>query len=244
MEKLFGRMTENEFASYTNYRYWLEMLSPGMLPPEMRDAIITYRTSHGGEVAGTTRLEDVLDDWPYANYAWGLLEADQTKHYLLGFYGHLAYHQTPGTFTAYESVAIKGDSKRDYASDYCVPAQLVIPQLLRWMITWEPWDKQELWLARAVPKRWFERGFSASRVPTRWGTVDLEVVPVEKGLRAQVELASPHPELSVHLRLRPTLAGGKPNVTVEGTDNWKWDANQEVVNLWGSWKRVTINVAN
>ena len=114
--KTVWRMTESEFASYTNYRYWPEMLSPGMLPPEMRDAIIAYRTSHGGEVAGTTRLEDVLDDWPYAHYAWGLLEAGQIEHYLLGFYGHLAYHQTPGTFTAYESVAIKGDSKRDYSS--------------------------------------------------------------------------------------------------------------------------------
>ena len=158
-------MTENKFASYTNYRYWPEMLSPGMLPPEMRDAIIAYRTSHGGEVAGTTRLEDVLDDWPYANYAWGLLEADQMEHYLLGFYGHLAYHQTPGTFTAYESVAIRGDSKRDYSSDYCVPAELVGPQLLRWMIAWEPWDKQDLWLARAVPQKWFDRAFQPAAFP-------------------------------------------------------------------------------
>jgi hypothetical protein len=267
MEEPFGRMTENQFASYTNYRYWPEMLSPGMLPPEMRDAIITYRTSHGGEVAGTTRLagsgfsvsaplshggevagttrfEDDLDDWPYASYAWGLLEADQMKHYLLGFYGHLAYHQTPGTFTAYESVAIKGDSKRDYSSDYCVPAELVGPQLLRWMIAWEPWDKQELWLARAVPKKWFESGFSAKRIPTSWGAVNFEVLPLGKGLTAQVELASPHPELRVHIRLRPTQAGGAPRVTVDGTNNWKWDANQEVVDLWGVWKRVTIKVAN
>jgi hypothetical protein len=31
---------------------------------------------------------------------------------------------------------------------------------------------------------------------------------------------------------------------VQGTNNWKWDANQEVVDLWGAWKRVTIKVAN
>ena len=40
-EKPFESMTENEFASYTNYRYWPEMLSSGMLPPELRDAVIT-----------------------------------------------------------------------------------------------------------------------------------------------------------------------------------------------------------
>jgi hypothetical protein len=101
-----------------------------------------------------------------------------------------------------------------------------------------------LWLARAVPKKWFESGFSASRIPTRWGAVNLGVVPVGKGLTAQVELASPHPELTVHVRLRPTQAGGAPRVTVQGTNNWKWDANQEVVDLWGAWKRVTIKLAN
>ncbi len=240
----FGRMTNDEIASYTNYRYWPEMLSAGMLTPDMRDAIIQYRTTHGGELAGTTRFEDVLDDWPYAHYAWGLIEGDQTSHYLLGFYGHLAFHQTPGTFTAYESVAIKGDGKRDYSSDYCVPAQLVVPQLLRWMLVWEPWDKQELWLARAAPRKWFEDGFSADRIPTRWGAVSFEVTPLANGLRAQVELESPHPELRVFFRLPPTPAGTTPKVTVSGTDNWKWDASREAIELGGSWKKVTINREN
>jgi len=244
MKEPFGNMTEDEFASYTNYRYWPEMLSTGMLPAEMRDAVINYRTGHGGEVAATTRLEDVMDDWPYAHYAWGLLEADQVRHYLLGFFGHLAYHLTPGTFTAYESVAIKGDRKRDNASDYCVPAQVVGPQLLRWMIAWEPWDKQELWLARAVPNEWYAHGFSASRIPTRWGLIDLQVTPSGKGLTAQVEMESPRPELQVNLRLRSTVVGKAPKLSVEGTKAWKWNPQLEVVELSGAWKRVTISVEN
>jgi hypothetical protein len=241
-EKPFDRMTESRFASYTNYRYWPEMLSAGMLLPEIRDAIIAYRTSHGGEVAGTTRFEDVLDDWPYAHYAWGLLEADQIDHYLLGFYGHLAFHQTPGTFTAYESVKIKGESTRGYATDYCVRAEVVMPQMLRWMVAWEPWDKQELWLARAVPQRWFESGFSAGRIPTRWGTVNFGVARASKGLRAHVEMSSPHPHLKVYFRLRPTLGGAEPRVTVEGTKRWRWDANLKAIELGGSWKRVAIDM--
>jgi hypothetical protein len=238
----FQSMTESRFASYTNYRYWLEMLSPGMLAPGLRNAIIAYRTTHGGEMAGTTRFEEALDDWPYANYAWGLLEADQIEHYLLGFYGHMAFHQTPGTFTAYESVKVRGGSTRDYNSDYCVPSQLVVPQLLRWMVAWEPWGKQELWLARAVPRKWFDRGFSANRVPTRWGAVNLKVGRDTKGLTAKVELAPPHPELKVYLRLRPTQRKNNRNVTVEGAKNWKWDANKEVVELWGSWQKAIIHM--
>jgi len=244
VEKPFERMTESTLASYTNYRYWPEMLSSGMLPSDMRDAIIAYRTSHGGEVAATTRFEDFMDDWPFAHYAWGLLEAGQREHYLLGFFGHLAFHQTPGTFTAYESVAIKGDRKRDYSSDYCVPSQLVVPQLLRWMIAWEPWNKQELWLARAVPNKWFDSGFSALRVPTRWGSMNLRLAPDGKGLTAKVEMESPHPELRVHVRLGHTPAGATRKVTVAGTSRWKWDASQDTVELWGDWKRVNISLVN
>ena len=244
LEAPFGSMTEGRLASYTNYRYWPEMLSAGMLPAEMRDAIIAFRTTRGGELAGTTRFANVLDDWPYTHYAWGLMEADQTAHYLLGFYGHLAFHEAPGTFTAYESAEIKGNSTRAYASDYCVPAQLVTPQLLRWMLVWEPWDKQELWLARAVPASWFTTGFSVTRVPTRWGAVSLEVAPSPNGLRAQVELDSPHPEQKVFLRLPPGPSGTKPKLTVTGTDNWKWDSSREAVELDGAWKKITISRGN
>jgi hypothetical protein len=95
-----------------------------------------------------------------------------------------------------------------------------------------------------VPKKWYASGFSARRIPTRWGGVNFEVVPVGKELRAQVELASPHPELRVHVRFHPTQAGVAPRITVDGTKNWKWDVGQEAVELRGTWKRVTISLAN
>jgi hypothetical protein len=95
-----------------------------------------------------------------------------------------------------------------------------------------------------VPKKWFDIGFSASRIPTRWGAVNFEVVPAGKGLTAQVELTSPHPELRVHICLRPTMAGAAPHVTVQGTESWKWHASQQAVELWGPWNRVTVTVEN
>jgi hypothetical protein len=242
MSEPFQRMTENSFSSYTNYRYWLEMLSPGMLTPAMSKDIIDFRTDHGGEVAGTTRFEDALDDWTYANYAWALLEAAEPEHYLLGFYGHLAYHQTPGTFTAYESVAIKGDRTRTYSTDYCVPAEVVIPQMLRWMMVWEPWDKQELWLVPAVPNRWLEKGISARGVPTRWGLVSFEEKPADKGFTLHVELAASHPQLAVYIPLHFLAAGSAPRVTVEGTKTWELDTNRKAIRLGGSWKSVTVSV--
>lgn len=242
MQKPFAQMTEARLSNYTNYRYWPEMLSAGMLAPNMRDAIISFRTSHGGELAGTTRFEEVMDDWPYTHYAWGLLEAGEIRHYLLGFYGHLALHETPGTFTAFESVQIKGDDLRSPSADFCVPAQLVTPQMLRWMIAWEPWDKQELWLAPAVPERWLMEGFSARGISTRCGKVDLNVAPAGNGLTAQIQLTSPHPELKVLLRLRNIQTGAAPRITVEGTNEWKWDVDRGAVELRGSWIHVVVNL--
>ena len=133
-EKPFLQMTESRLAMYTNYRYWLEMLSSGLLRPEWADAIIAYRRQHGGEALGTTRFRDHLDDWPYAGYAYGLLLRDRVPHYLLGLYGDLALHRMHGTFTAYEQSAIRGGEKRSYKADYCVPAQLVTPLMLRWLL--------------------------------------------------------------------------------------------------------------
>jgi len=230
----FTRMTEDIFASYTNYRYWLEMLSAGLLPREMADSIIDYRVSHGGEVLGTTRFLGHLDDWPYAHYAWGLLSAGRISHYLLGFYGHLAHHQTPGTFTAYEQVPIRGDGRRDYAADYCLPVQVVTPLMLRWMLVWEEWDREALWLARAVPERWFAEGFAICQAPTRWGPVSLHVTPEDNGLIAHIEFASP-PEIEVFLRL-PSAR----QIEVTGSHRWEWEQATKVLHLYEISEKVLV----
>lgn len=240
-QQAFERMTESIVASYTNYRYWLEMLSPELLTPEMRDNLIAYRTTHGGELLATTRFLKHLDDWPYSHYAWGLLDSDQVQHYLLGFYGHLAHHLTPGTLTSYEQIAIEGSTTRRHMADYCVPVQLVIPQLLRWALVWEPWSKEALWLARAVPQSWFAQGFSAREIPTRWGPVTLIAKPSAAGLQVSVDMPGRHPR-ELNLRLRPAAPVTAARMRVQGTKDWKWDAARQVLSVRGDWKRISVAV--
>jgi hypothetical protein len=237
----FHDMTESEFSSYTNYRYWLEMLWPSFLDPNMSKTIIAYRTAHGGELAGTTRFEDHLDDWTYADYAWGLLDQRQIQHYLLGFYGHLAYHQTAGTFTAYEQVSIKGESARTYVADYCVPSEVVTPQLLRWMLVWEPWDKNELWVSPAIPKSWLKDGFAAHHVATRWGNVSIEERQTSDGLKIQVERDTTPKQVTVYIPISPAPVH-KPNVVVTGAKDWQWDPTRNAVELQGSWTHIYVNI--
>jgi hypothetical protein len=239
--KPFERMTESEFASYTNYRYWIEMLSPSFLHPSMRKAIIAYRTAHGGELAGTTRFEDHLDDWTYADYAWGLLEDRDVDHYLLGFYGHLAYHQTLGTFTAYEQVAIKGESARSYVADYCVPAELVIPQMLRWMLVWEPWETNELWVSGAIPERWLQGGVAARHVITRWGPVSIEERQSPNGRDIQIERELAAAKVTVYIPVSAVGIQG-PKIVVRGTKDWQWDSSRRAIKVQGPWRRLSVNI--
>ena len=129
----FASMTQDRFARYTNYRYWLELLSSSILSKSQMLAIINYRITHDGEVAGMTRFSDRADNWPIAHYAEGLLRLGRIEDIERVLLSHLAGHMTPETWTAYEQVSLGGFPRRELRADYCVPAQLVAPRLLAWL---------------------------------------------------------------------------------------------------------------
>jgi hypothetical protein len=115
-------------ASYTNYRYWPELLSSGILPPGLANRVVEARLSAGGQFCGMTRFAGVLDDWPLADYLYGLWSLSRKNDFLLSLYGHVAYHQAEGHLTAYESVSLPPGRK---VSDYCLPCQLVAARAAR-----------------------------------------------------------------------------------------------------------------
>lgn len=133
-------------AAYANYRYLPEMLESCFLDKADALRIIEARETRGGEFHGMSVLGwpdygVCLDNWPVASYARGLLELGERERFMRVLFGHLLHHQTPDTFTAYESVAMSG-SPRLGASDWCVPAQLVVPRLLAWSFRYAKWDGQ------------------------------------------------------------------------------------------------------
>ncbi len=74
-----ARLTADRLASYTNYRYWPELLSSGLLPAEMANRVVDARLSAGGQFCGMTRFADHLDDWPLADYLSGLWSLGRKK---------------------------------------------------------------------------------------------------------------------------------------------------------------------
>jgi len=116
------RITGHRIASYTNYRYWPELLSSGLLPDAMANRVVEARLEFGGQFCGMTRFREWLDDWPLADYLYGVWSLGRKADFLLSLYGHICYHQAEGHLTAYEQVTFPPGGER---AAYCLPSQLV-----------------------------------------------------------------------------------------------------------------------
>lgn len=123
-----GKITATRVGSYTNYRYWPELLSSGVLPRALAGRVVNARLSSGGQFCGMTRFANHLDDWPLADYLDGLWSLGRKNDFLLNLYGHVAYHQAEGHLTAYEQVTLPPGRK---VADYCLPCQLVAARAAR-----------------------------------------------------------------------------------------------------------------
>lgn len=121
-------LTASTLGSYTNYRYWPELLSSGLLPSALADRVVASRLRAGGQFCGMTRLGSGLDDWPLAEYLTGLQHLGRREDFLLSLYGHVAYHQAGGHLTAYEQISAPPCRER---APYCLPAQLVAARAAR-----------------------------------------------------------------------------------------------------------------
>jgi hypothetical protein len=118
-------LTDGNEACYTNYRYWPELLSSGILDGNMANRLVNSRLTAGGQFCGVTRFMDWFDDWPLTDYLYGLWSLRRKNDFLLSLYGHLAYHQCEGHLTAYEQVSFPGDPMGSKRADFCLPCQLV-----------------------------------------------------------------------------------------------------------------------
>lgn len=169
---------------YANYRYYLEMLASRCLLEEEERAIVRLREELGGELLGTTRFLDRMDDWPVYNYARYLLETDLIDKYLLLLYAHTEHHGLPELMVYYEQAGAQGEV---YAPD-CVPTLLTTPLMVSWMFAFESVKEEALYLLRAVPDRWFREGFSIADVCTRWGRLSLNATPDSEGVTLSIDL--------------------------------------------------------
>jgi len=124
-------LTATRLASYTNYRYYPELLSSGMLPEPWANRLVDTRLSAGGQLLGMTRFAGWLDDWPLADYLYGVWNLGRRDDFLRSLFGHVAFHQAEGHLTAYEQVTFWPGRQK---APYCLPCQLVAARAARLLV--------------------------------------------------------------------------------------------------------------
>jgi hypothetical protein len=144
----------------------------------------------------------------------------------------MAHHYTRGTWTAPETRKL--DEVTD-AAPYCVPAQLTVPMLARWMLAFEDPRSETLWLAKATPREWLADGrqISAAAVPTRWGRIGFTIAShlAARRIEATIDLPTEPFAATVMLRLRVPAGHQLRAVEVNGQPTPNFDPAQETVAL-------------
>lgn len=231
---------------YRGYRSYMEMLFSGVLDRNQVGAIIRYRAAHHDSILGlpTAYGCDTQEVAGFLTYgqAYGLLQHDFIREYLLTLYSLMAHQYTRGTWTAPETRKL--DDVTD-AAPYCVPAQLTVPMLARWMLAFEDPRSETLWLAKATPREWLADGneISAAAVPTRWGRIGFMISShiASRRIEAKIDLPSESFAAAVKLRLRVPDGRRLAAVKVNGRATAAFDPVQETVVLPGGLAgRVTI----
>ena len=176
----YQEITEN---TYANYRYYPEALSAMLLPDDLADGIYIIRENLGGNLLGMTRFRSWIDNWPVINYARYLLETEKIDKYLLLLYSHTQHHGHPNLMCYYEQIKVFGK----VSAHDCVPSLLTTPIMTTWMIAYETVDGTKLRLLSAVPKEWFGQKFSAKKIGTTEGEIDM----IYDGDRLNIRLSKP-----------------------------------------------------
>ncbi len=216
--------TEHPSPQQWSHRAYAELVHADVLPPDLANLVIdcmrAYGTTTIGVVANVGRPNPngraILGFISYG-YAQMLLRLDRIEEYLLFLYSHRFHDHSRGSWTAGEVSGISGGGTL-----FCIPAQLTIPLLVRWMLVFEDSDADRLYLGKALPRDWVISGheIAIDSAPTRWGHVDYRLTAkAPNQLLATVSLqgtkAAPA-EMHVKFRLpadksiQSVTANGKP----------------------------------
>jgi hypothetical protein len=221
---------------FRSYRAYMELLYSGNLTREQAKMVVDYRSQHRDIILGIPtaygfNTHEIAGFLSYG-HAYGLLQHDFVREYLLTLYSLMAHQYTRGTWTAPETRRL---DPKQYAAPYCAPAEMVVPLLTRWMLVFEDPATQMLWLAKGTPRAWLESGQSitVANAPTKWGGIGFEIRSRmdERYIEASVDLDLLRSPAGVKLRLRAPEGYRIRSVGVNGKSWTHFDPDEESVTL-------------
>lgn len=214
--------TEHPSPQQWPHRVYTELLHADILPPELANLVIDCMRAYGATTLGV--LGDV-DPSPLASrdilgfisygYAQMLLRLNRIEEFILFLYAHRFHGHTPGSWTAGEVAGIIGR-----AAIFCIPAQLTIPTVIRWMLVLEDSDNDCLHFAKGVPRSWVGSGkeIKIDQAPTRWGRVNfaMNTNPEKNRVTASISFAQTSLPEELRLNIRLPLRNRLQSVVVNG----------------------------
>jgi hypothetical protein len=226
---------DNTDPQFRSYRAYVEMLYSGSLSKDQVRMITDYRASHHDTILGVPtaygyRTADLAGFLAYG-HGFALVQHDFARQALLFLYTVMAHQYTRGTWLAPET---RNVLKEGNAAPYCVPAQLFVPLMTRWMLVFEDPESETLWLGKVMPREWLADGkrISVSAAPTRWGHVSFSISSHVDSSSVVVDLDLPSREPGqVHLRLRAPGGIKIQSVQANGKEWKQFDAGQETVTI-------------
>jgi hypothetical protein len=227
---------------FRSYRAFMEMLFSGNLTREQVQMIVNYRAAHHDIICGIPTVyghnTHELGGFLSYGHGFGLLQYDFVREYLLLLYSLEAHQYTRSTWTAPETRPL---NPKQFAAQYCAPAQMTVPLLTRWMLVFEEPDSEVLWLAKATPRSWLEDGktIGVTNAPTRWGRLSFHLRSNLKESRIEAKLVLPPTPESAQIKLRLRAPDGHRlrAVTLNGKPWNRFDAKEETITLAGTAKR-------
>lgn len=158
------------------HRLYAELLHAAVLPEKLANHVHDTMRSYGATSIGVVAnvgvpnaaTRDILGFISYG-HAYSLLLLDRIDEFILFMYTHRYHVHSRGAWNGVEVSGLNGDTGM-----FCIPAQLTIPNIMRWALVLEHPDQDILYLGRGIPRAWLETGreISIRKAPTRWGLVD------------------------------------------------------------------------
>jgi len=105
----FKTMTDSRTSSYSNFRFYPEVLLADVLPRDVESILLFWHNSKGGRIGGASRWSGHLDDMPTAGWGYGAITNNKTLDFLALLYGHMANYQSRGTFHSTEQLSYSGE---------------------------------------------------------------------------------------------------------------------------------------
>lgn len=188
--------------SFDDNRVWCEMMHSGVVPKKYVQILMESGSEYNGMKLGIFGNRNTVVAFICYGEAYGLIQHDMIREFLMFFYAHALHLHTRGSWTAFECVDI--DRDRGLNTGYCPPAQMTIPTITKWMLVFEDPMDEVLWLCKATPREWLADGeqISVQDAPTRWGKVSVNLHSDMRNGRVYGELTIPDKGQKVILRLR------------------------------------------